>query len=54
METYALYVNAAKLGKDALAMFTISDIVGTDKSMSTLERQTGFNNMIEFALEVAL
>lgn len=54
METYALYVNAAKLGKDALAMFTISDIVGTDKSMTTLERQTGFNNMIEYALEVAL
>ena len=54
METYALYVNAAKLGKDALAMFTISDIVGTDQGMPALERQTGFNNMIEFALEVAL
>lgn len=54
METYALYVNAAKLGKDALAMFTISDIVGTDQQMSSLERQTGFNSMIEYALEVAL
>ena len=54
METYALYVNAAKLGKDALSMFTISDIVGTEQSMSSLERQTGFNKMIEYALEVAL
>jgi len=28
--------------------------VGTDQSMSSLERQTGFNSMIEYALEVAL
>lgn len=54
METYALYVNAAKLGKNAMAMFTISDIVGTDQAMSSEQRQTGFNEMIEYALEIAV
>lgn len=54
METYALYVNAAKLGKNAMAMFTISDIVGTDQAMSPEQRQTGFKEMIEYALEIAV
>ena len=50
METAALYMNAAKFGKQALMIGTISDEVFTGKTCSPEERQTGFNNMIELAL----
>jgi purine-nucleoside phosphorylase len=53
MESYALYCNAAYLGKKALAMFTCSDSNVTRKEMSAAERQTALGTMIEVALAIA-
>ena len=53
MEAAGLYMNAAKLGKKALAVCTISDHIYTHEEMSAEERQLGFSNMMEVALEVA-
>lgn len=54
METLALYTNANITSKNALAMFTVSDNPILGESLSSQERQTGFNQMIELALELAL
>lgn len=54
MESMALYCNAARLGKKALCMLTVSDQLVTDQHMSTEERQTSFKNMILAALETAI
>ncbi len=51
MECAALYMNAARLGKKALGILTISDEIYTGIELDSAERQTGFNNMIELALE---
>lgn len=51
MEAAALYMNAAKAKKKALAMFTISDHLYKEGQLTAEERQTGFNQMIEIALE---
>ncbi len=53
MECYALYCNAAFLGKKALAMFTCSDSNVSRKEMSPLERQTALTSMFEVALDLA-
>lgn len=53
METAGLYMNAARLGKKALAMFTVSDHVYTGESLSAMERQESFQDMMEIALETA-
>ena len=53
MEAYALYLNAAAAGRDALALLTISDSVVTGESLPAEERQSSFNQMIEIALEIA-
>ncbi|MCL2860462.1 MAG: purine-nucleoside phosphorylase [Oscillospiraceae bacterium] len=50
METAALYMTAARFGKQALMIGTISDEIFTGKACSPEERQTGFNNMIELSL----
>ena len=52
MEAAALYMNAARAGKRALAICTISDHVLTGEATSAEERQTTFNEMMELALEV--
>ena len=52
METAALYMNAARLGKKALAMFTVSDSLVTGETLSAEERQTGFRSMMEVALNM--
>ena len=52
MEAAALYMNAARLNKKALAMFTISDHIYLDEILTAEQRQTGFSNMIEIALEM--
>lgn len=53
METAALYMNAARLGKRALSIVTISDDV-THGAFATVEqRQTAFDTMIRIALEAA-
>lgn len=54
MESAALYMNAARAGKKALAMFTISDHITKGTALSTEERQIGFKNMMEIALETAV
>ena len=53
MEAAGLYMTAAKLGKKALAMFSISDEIMADRHLSSAERQVGFGKMIELALEMS-
>nr|WP_319487833.1 purine-nucleoside phosphorylase [uncultured Caproiciproducens sp.] len=53
MEAAALYMNAARAGKNALCLLTISDCPFTGESLPAQERQTGFTQMMEIALEIA-
>ena len=53
MEAAALYLNAAKAGKNALAICTISDNPFTGEGLSAEERQNTFTKMMEIALEIA-
>ena len=53
MEAAALYLNAARAGKNALAICTISDHIFTGESLPAEERQVGFTKMMEIALEIA-
>lgn len=54
MEAAALYMNAARLGKNALAICTISDHVLTGEATSAEERQSSFTQMMTLALETAI
>ena len=54
MEAAALYMNAARSGKNALGIFTVSDHVITGEATSSEERQTSFTQMMEIALETAV
>ena len=54
METAALYVNAARAGKHALGIFTISDHLYLNEMTTAEERQSTFTQMMEIALEVAV
>ena len=54
MEAAALYMNAARLGKRALAVCTISDSLITGEALSAEERQNSFREMMEVALECAI
>ncbi len=53
MEAAALYMNAARSGKNALAVCTVSDHLLTGEATSAEERQTSFCEMIELSLELA-
>ena len=53
MEAAALYMNAARAGKKALCMLTISDHIYTGEALSAEDRQTTFHDMMEVALELA-
>ena len=53
MESLALYCNAARLGKRALTMLTISDIPLKGEAMEADERRTSFTVMLESALRLA-
>lgn len=53
MEAAALYMNAARAGKKALCLLTISDDIYGGKSLSAMDRQTGFTDMMKIALEIA-
>ena len=53
MESAALYLNAAKAGKNALTICTISDHIFTGESLTAEERQNTFTQMMEIALEIA-
>ena len=54
MEAAALYYNAARSGKKALAICTISDHILTGEETTAEERQISFTQMMELALEVAV
>ncbi|MCQ2521973.1 MAG: purine-nucleoside phosphorylase [Lachnospiraceae bacterium] len=53
MEAAALYMNAARAGKRALAIFTVSDHILKGEALSAEERQTSFTEMMEIALKTA-
>ena len=53
MESAALYMNAARAGKNALCICTISDSLVTGEATTAEERQTSFTQMMELALETA-
>ena len=52
MEAAALYMNAARCGKKALAIATVSDLPLTGEGTTAEERQTTFTQMMEIALEL--
>ncbi len=54
METAALYTLAAKFGRKALSILTVSDHIMTGEATTAEERQTSFNDMIELALETVI
>ncbi|AZV59328.1 purine-nucleoside phosphorylase [Peribacillus castrilensis] len=54
MESAALYTLAAKFGRQALSVLTISDHILTGEETSADERQSTFNEMVEVALEAAI
>ena len=53
MEAAALYMNAARAGKNALCICTISDSLVTGEALDAKARQTSFTEMMELALEIA-
>ena len=54
MEAAALYLNAARAGKRALALCTISDSLVTHELTTAEERQNSFTQMMEIALDTAV
>ena len=54
MEAAALYMTAARTGKNALAICTVSDSLVTGESLSAEARQTSFTEMMTIALETAV
>lgn len=54
MESAALYMNAARAGKNALCILTVSDCPLKGLSTTAEERQTSFRDMMEIALETAI
>ena len=54
MEAAALYMNAAKAKKNALAICTISDNIVTGEALDAESRQNSFTEMMEIALETAI
>jgi len=54
MEGYALYLNAARAGKNALCMATVSDQLVKKQFLSAEERQLSFDEMLTVALEAAI
>lgn len=53
MEAAGLYMTAARCGKRALCLCTISDHIYRPEELSPEQRQTSFNEMIEIALDTA-
>ncbi len=53
MEAAALYMNAARAGKNALCILTISDEIYSGRELPAEQRQVGFTSMMEVALELA-
>ena len=53
MESAALYMNAARAGKEALTILTISDHLVTGEETTAEERERTFTKMMELALEIS-
>ncbi|MCR5023738.1 MAG: purine-nucleoside phosphorylase [Lachnospiraceae bacterium] len=53
MEVAGLYCNAARAGKHALGILTISDHIFRHEGLTAEQRQTSFTQMMEIALKVA-
>ena len=53
MESAALYMNAARAGKRALCLLTVSDCPLRGESLPAEDRQTTFTQMMEIALNIA-
>ena len=54
MEAAALYMNAARCKKNALAILTVSDSLVTGEETTAQERQNSFTQMMEIALNTAV
>ena len=54
MESAGLYTNAARAGKRALCICTISDHLFRPEELSAEQRQTSFTEMMEIALDTAV
>ena len=54
METAELYTLAAKYGRKALSILTVSDHIASGESTSAEERQNTFSQMMKLALETLL
>ena len=54
MEAAGLYMNAARAGKRALCICTISDHIYRSEALSSEERQLSFTQMMEIALDTAV
>ena len=54
MEAAGLYMTAARCGKRALAICTVSDHIITGEATTAEERQTTFTDMMKLALETAV
>lgn len=52
MEAAALYMNAARLGFNALVILTVSDHILTGEATTAEERQTTFTHMMDVALSL--
>ena len=53
MEAYALYANAARLGKKALAIMSVSDSFHYQEILTPQQREVGLKLMLEVALTIA-
>lgn len=53
MEAAALYMNAARAGKKALAICTISDLLAGGEVTTAEQRQSAFHDMMQVALTIA-
>lgn len=54
MESFALFNNARKFGKNATALLTVSDLFFSEDKLTSEEREKNLNDMIILALESCL
>ena len=52
METAGLYLNAARCGKNALSLLTVSDNIVTREELTPEAREKSFNDMFLLALSL--
>jgi len=53
MEAAELYTLAARYGRRALAVLTVSDHLQTGEALSSEQRESGFGDMVDIALQAA-